>query len=66
MYMQLLIFVYFPRGMGWCTQASQDLPFGHRLLPLLAERSSFSLISSFSYLFSTTTRPLCEVSALTL
>ena len=46
----LPIFIFFREGSVGASLASQDLPFGHRLLLLLAARSSFSAISSFTFI----------------
>lgn len=47
----LLIFDFFRRGLGWYIPGCSDLPLKHSLLPLLAKRFSFSMISSFTLCF---------------
>ena len=44
---------FFREGSVGASLASEDLPLGHRLLPLLTERSGFSLVSSFTFFFCT-------------
>ena len=49
--LEQLSFIFLLKVLGWCTPDISGVPLGHCLRPLLAERSSFSLVFSFTFFF---------------